>query len=116
MALSVSATLNALLLPAVRHTHARRPVPLYVGKSLSSWSRLWHPYIQELLGHRDVCTAMIYRHVLNQGGRGVRSPLDQLRPGSGVRWGYGATVRRLLPAIEIFRSGPTSTARSSMSP
>ena len=39
--------------------------------------------IQELLGHRDVSTAMIYRHVLNQGGRGVRSPLDQLGPAPG---------------------------------
>jgi len=34
--------------------------------------------IQELLGHKDVSTAMIYTHVLNQGGRGVRSPLDGL--------------------------------------
>jgi integron integrase len=34
--------------------------------------------IQELLGHRDVATTMIYTHVLNRGGRGVRSPLDTL--------------------------------------
>ena len=32
--------------------------------------------IQELLGHRDVRTTMIYTHVLNRGGQGVRSPLD----------------------------------------
>jgi integron integrase len=34
--------------------------------------------IQELLGHRSVRTTMIYTHVLNRGGRGVRSPLDRL--------------------------------------
>lgn len=75
-----------LLQRAVKVAVARAGVPKNVGCHTFRHSFATHLLeggydirtIQELLGHKDVRTTMIYTHVLNKGGRGVRSPMDDM--------------------------------------
>jgi len=66
---------------AIRATGIMKPASTHTFRHCFATHLLEDGYdirtVQELLGHSDVKTTMIYTHVLNRGGRGVRSPLDK---------------------------------------
>ncbi len=77
---SFLSSLQKALKQAVRQAGIQKKVGCHTFRHSFATHLLQNGYdirtVQELLGHKDVKTTMIYTHVLNRGGKAVRSPLD----------------------------------------
>ena len=73
-------TLQKAVKKAAQLSRVHKPVSPHIFRHSFATRLLENGYdirtVQELLGHKDVSTTMIYTHVLNRGGKAVRSPID----------------------------------------